>query len=93
MKRLYSFILLLCMAMVSGSVFAEPVNINKADAHALAMNIKGIGLKKAEAIVAYRKAHGRFKSVDELSRVKGIGVKTVENNRKDLRVAEPKRKK
>jgi competence protein ComEA len=38
-------------------------------------------LAKAKLIVDYRTAHGAFKSMDELTNVKGIGLKTVEKNR------------
>ncbi len=41
------------------------------------VKVKGIGAKKAERIIAYREAHGEFKSVDELKNVKGIGKKIV----------------
>ena len=41
------------------------------------VKVKGIGAKKAERIIAYREAHGEFKSVDELKNVKGIGEKIV----------------
>ena len=54
----------------------EPVNINQADANAL-MKLKGIGPKKAEAIITYRKENGPFKSVDDLAKVKGFGQKRV----------------
>jgi len=40
-----------------------------------------IGASKAQAIVAYRKEHGAFKSPEQLALVKGIGLKTVEKNR------------
>lgn len=93
MNRLHSFILVVCLATIPGSVFAGSVNINKASVKSLAMNIKGIGLQKAEAIVAYRKLHGSFRSVDDLVKVKGIGVKTVKTNRLDLRIVEPTAKK
>lgn len=63
----------------------EAVNINTADAQALT-KLKGIGPKKAEAIVAFRKTNGAFKSVDQLADVKGIGAKTVEANRKNIRI-------
>jgi competence protein ComEA len=63
----------------------EAVNINTADAQALT-KLKGVGAKKAEAIVAYRKANGAFKTVDQLAEVKGIGAKTVEANRKNIRI-------
>ena len=51
--------------------------------------LKGIGLSKAKAIVEYRKKHGPFKNADELSLVKGIGERTVEMNRADIRVKPP----
>lgn len=93
MKRFYTLIFVLCLAVMAAPAFAEAININKADAKTLATGIKGIGMKKAEAIVAYRKAHGPFKTVDELTMVKGIGAKTVDNNRKSMRVMEPAAKK
>lgn len=61
------------------------VNINTADAQALTQ-LKGIGLKKAEAIVAWRKANGNFKTIDQLAEVKGIGSKTVDLNRQNIRL-------
>jgi competence protein ComEA len=60
---------------------AQPVNINTADAATLAGALRGIGLKKAEAIVAYRGENGPFKSVDDLVNVKGIGERTLEQLR------------
>lgn len=64
----------------------KPVNINTADAKTLDDALLGIGLQKAEAIVAYRKQHGPFKSVDGLDQVKGIGSKTIDNNRARISV-------
>ncbi len=52
----------------------DKVSINSADA-ALLSTIPGIGPKTAEAIVAYREANGKFASIDELVKVKGIGEK------------------
>lgn len=72
---------------MSNSAMATPVNINTADAITLASSLKGVGLKKAKAIVDYRAANGKFKSTDDLSLVKGIGMKTVEINRKDLHIS------
>ena len=63
----------------------EAVNINTADAQTLT-KLKGIGVKKAEAIVAWRKANGNFKSVDQFADVKGVGAKTLEANRKSIRI-------
>ena len=54
------------------------VNINTADAEAIAGALKGIGMKKAQAIVNYRKQlGGKFKSLEQLLEVKGIGEKTL----------------
>ncbi len=56
------------------------VNLNKADAKQIAKILKGIGLKKAKSIVAYREKNGSFKAVEEVASVKGIGVKTIAKN-------------
>jgi len=79
-------IILFTIAVLSCNslALAAPVDINTATAEHLAANIKGIGQKKAEAIVAYRVANGPFKKVDELTKVNGIGAKLIKKNRKDL---------
>ncbi len=69
----------------AAAVPQEVININTADAQSLT-KLKGIGAKKAEAIVAWRKANGAFKSVDQFAEVKGIGEKTLEANRKSIRI-------
>ncbi len=68
------------------AAFAGPVNINTADAETISAELKGIGLSKAKAIVEYRKKHGPFKDPSDLSLVKGIGDRTVELNRADIRI-------
>ncbi len=60
------------------------VNINKASAKEISQVLKGVGLKKAEAIVAYRKANGKFRKIEDLAQVKGIGKATVNKNRSKL---------
>lgn len=52
------------------------VNINTADKKLLT-ELPGIGPVTAEAIIDYRQTNGRFKSIDELTKVKGIGEKTL----------------
>ena len=86
MRKTIHFLLLASFLLFSGPLLAAPVNLNTADAATLATTIKGIGLKKAEAIVAYRENNGPFKSVDDLAFVKGIGQKTVDRNRENLRI-------
>jgi competence protein ComEA len=78
--------LALCFAMVLPAFAATPVNVNKADAQTIATSLDGIGLGKAQAIVAYRDAHGPFKSVDDVGNVKGVGAKTLERNRDAIRL-------
>jgi len=68
--------------LLTGSAFAaDKVNINTADAATIDRVLLNIGASKAEAIVAYRKANGPFRSPDQLALVKGVGLKTVEKNR------------
>jgi competence protein ComEA len=70
---------------------AGPVDINTADAETISAELKGIGLVKAKAIVDYREKHGPFRSADDLSLVKGIGERTVELNRTDIKVSTKKK--
>ena len=72
--------------------FAGPVDINTADAETMSMELNGVGMAKAEAIVEYRKKYGPFKSADDLSLVKGIGERTVELNRANILVSPAKKK-
>ncbi|PAY02150.1 competence protein [Pseudoalteromonas sp. HM-SA03] len=80
--------ILLALGLSCSSVLAKPadqvksvsqtqpqsvtLDINSADVSALS-SLPGIGIRKAEAIVEYRKKMGRFKSTTELLEVKGIG--------------------
>jgi competence protein ComEA len=79
MKRIFA-ILMLC----SFAVLADPININQADTEAISKALTGVGPKKAEAIVQYRKEHGAFKTLKELENVKGIGEKTAQANEKNI---------
>ncbi|WP_426140815.1 ComEA family DNA-binding protein [Pseudomonas sp. DWP3-1-2] len=62
----------------------DKVNINTADAETLQKQLSGIGMGKANAIVAYRQTNGEFTSIDELIEVKGIGKAILEKNRDKL---------
>src|SRR5690606_17317613 len=76
---------LLSASLLAGA--AEPtdakININTASAAELSQ-LNGIGKAKAEAIVQFREQQGGFKSVDELTQIKGIGAAIVDKNRARL---------
>ena len=61
----------------TGQAKSALVNLNTAT-EADFQTISGIGQKRAQDIIAYREANGRFKSVDDLKNVSGIGAKTLE---------------
>jgi competence protein ComEA len=82
-----SLITFLAAALFSISAWAwQPVNVNVATAEEIAESLKGVGISKAEAIVSYRNENGKFKHVDELVNVKGIGIRTVDTNREFIRL-------
>lgn len=76
----------LVAAMLLGpAAVAGPVDVNTADAKTLARELDGVGPSKAQAIVDYRKANGPFRSAEDLQKVKGLGKKTVDQNRANLK--------
>ncbi|WP_298609225.1 helix-hairpin-helix domain-containing protein [uncultured Thiothrix sp.] len=83
MKRLLS-IILVASSLFTTNAFAEMVNINKASAEVMQKNLKGIGVKKAEAIISYRTEHGEFKKLEDIKEVKGIGDALFEKIKADI---------
>jgi competence protein ComEA len=81
---------LAAMVLLTQLVYAEPVNINTADATALAKALTGVGPAKAKAIVSYREKNGPFKSVEQLAMVEGISQKLIDKNRADIRLGADK---
>lgn len=65
----------------AGPAEVSTVNINAAAAGEIATALVGVGQKKAEDIVSYRKQHGAFKTLADLGNVKGIGEATLEKNK------------
>ena len=85
--RPVSILLALGLALAAGAAAAaDRVDINTADAAAIDAALVNVGRAKAEAIVAYRKEHGAFKSAEQLALVKGIGLATVEKNREHIAI-------
>ncbi len=77
--------LLLALMLTFTSIsMAQEVNINTADAQSIASNLNGIGLKKAQAIVAWRTEHGNFTDLASLENVKGVGPKIIEKNKDSI---------
>lgn len=85
MKKL---LMLLALFIVNSMAMATPVNVNSADAKTIADALAGIGQKKAEAIVKYRTEKGPFKTVEELTQVKGITKKILDKNINDILVSD-----
>ena len=73
---------LACALLFASAVLAaDMVDVNSADAATIDRVLVNIGPSKAQAIVAHRDANGPYKSLEQLAKVKGIGLKTVELNR------------
>jgi len=87
-NKLVAAALALALAVPGLLLAATPVNINQADAAVIARSLDGVGQAKAEAIVAWREAHGPFKKADDLRHVKGIGKATIERNRAAILLAD-----
>ncbi|HEY2922974.1 MAG TPA: ComEA family DNA-binding protein [Candidatus Binatia bacterium] len=65
-------ILLLVICFLFSGIAAAVVNINTATKEELT-SIKGVGEKRAQEIIDYRKKNGNFKSIDDLEKVPGVG--------------------
>jgi competence protein ComEA len=85
------YLLLAGFGVTSAPLFANkkpppaPVNLNTATSEELQL-VPGIGPVTAEKILQMRKSYGAFKSVDDLTAIRGIGPKRLEKMRKYLTV-------
>lgn len=94
MKKLYknlsiklARLFLIALAALPLAIFsATPLDINAATASQLSAVLSGVGMKKAQAIVAYRERYGDFTSIEDLSKVKGIGAVLLERNKALIQV-------
>ena len=84
MKKLHLIVAAALLAICSTFALAAPVNVNTADADAIAEALTGVGPAKAAAIIAYREEHGPFKGPEDLLNVKGIGEGTLKQIKDDL---------
>lgn len=81
LARLWVVLGLVCASTL---VMAESIDINTATVDQFDQVMVGVGKSKAEAIVKDRETNGPFKTVDDLTRVKGIGAATIQQNRDKL---------
>jgi competence protein ComEA len=75
---------------VSATFLFSAMNLQTASKKEL-MCIKGIGDKKAQAIIEYRKKN-KIKSADDLLKLKGFGKGLIENIKKENKVKRCERK-
>jgi competence protein ComEA len=78
--------LLLCASWLFGAIDVQTATKSEL------MSIKGIGAKKADSIIEYRKTN-KLSSVDDLKNVKGIGKGIVNNVKNDIKSGDKKAKK
>ena len=86
MEMFQKLVIAVLLCICAQGVIADPVDINSADKATL-MTVKGVGERRAEAIIAWREKNGPFNSVDQLMEVEGIGQSTLDAN-KDLLTVE-----
>ena len=79
-------LILLCRVFMM-AVFLSPswaattVDMNVADAAQLDAMLDGVGAKKAQLLVEWRQAHGAFRSVEDVAKVKGFGIALAQRNK------------
>jgi len=81
--------IIISLIMILSSLFAT-IDINNASIKKLA-GLKGVGSKKAKAIVAFRDTYGCFSKVEDLKKVKGIGHRTLDRNRANIIIGKCKK--
>jgi len=86
MKSLFHTVTAAAVLLLSGHAWGEGVNLNSASVEELDKGLRGVGRGRAMAIVEYRDQHGPFTTIEEITKVRGIGRATLEINRERLRV-------
>jgi competence protein ComEA len=81
---------LLIILLFGITLLFSSVDINNATAEEFT-TLNGIGDKKANTIIEYRKTIKCFKSIDELIKVKGIGPSTISKNKDNLSLGKCKK--
>jgi len=89
MKNFFMAMVMACLMSMGVAYAADNIDVNTATSEQL-QSVKGIGIKTAAAIVAYREAHGAFKSVNDLVLVKGIGKKKLAKIESHIEISDSK---
>lgn len=88
-RNFLSSLIIVLTVLITNPIHADELqpalNINNASIEQLE-KMKGIGARKAQAIVEYRLQHGNFTQIDDITKVKGIGSSFLEKNRAWLSV-------
>ena len=84
--QVLAFILIIFHITAFASNYQEDnkINLNTAKLEELVHIVKGIGIKRAESIILYRKQHGKFSNIEDIANVPKIGKKFVNKNIKQL---------
>lgn len=92
LKKLWLSLFVGLLFLSANSVFAaDAININTAT-QAQLETLQGVGASTATAIIEYRERVGGFKTVDEITNVKGVGDKKLAKFVDQIVVSEPKEK-
>ena len=78
----YPFLIILGM-FLSALLLLASINVNTANKNEL-MTIKGIGEKKAELLILFRKSN-KINNLNDLSKIKGFGPKLISNIKNDVK--------
>ena len=90
MTKAFNIVALVFSLMLYAGIASaqQAIDINSASAKEIAAAMKGVGEKRAQQIIEYRKANGPYQSIDDLINIKGIGKKTIQANREKIMVKE-----
>lgn len=76
----------LSLVLMSAVVLAKPLNINTATESEIAKTMYGVGPSRAKAIIKFRDENGEFKTLDQVTQVRGVSTAILEKNRDKIAV-------
>ena len=88
MQILRKLVVLVLLGLPAAVLAGGEVDINTADKEIL-MTLSGVGESFAQKIINYRERNGGFKTVQELTNIRGIGQALVDKNKDILTAGKP----